>query len=233
MSEITNEIVRAFLNKNFPTSDDVIKKWELFRSSQCNVGVDWEIASIFKGTSWSCDKKTFDFYLKNGWNISQVRRVSDQSIWTVGDEAFIGGENRKITEFFISNTTNPPSLYFKTPVNHSWSFESIRKPDKPVHQSLFVTNDGIVIHKGDSYWFIYPQWTIAECLNAHGVMNGSIGTFSTEEKAKDYVRDNKPFFSLKEILNVIKFIGDGAKGSDARWYLNDQFIELAKSKINP
>ena len=79
------------------------------KSKQVESNKDWEILSMSSrvGEGWNCDKKMFEWYLKNGWEIRQVKRLSDNSVWAIGDEVGdLEGDyciNKTIEQFKINN----------------------------------------------------------------------------------------------------------------------------------
>lgn len=51
-----------------------------------NKDKEYEILSVVSpiNEEWTCDKNMFEWYMKNGWKINQVKRLSDNLIATVG-----------------------------------------------------------------------------------------------------------------------------------------------------
>lgn len=97
-------------------------------------------------------------------------------------------------------------------------------------QPLFTTDDGMKIHEGDSYYFIYPQWIVGLCESANGVMEGALAIFWNKEKAEEYIRDNKPLFSVNDIItNSIK-VTLTDKNDDV-FIPKSQLIFMAKEKM--
>jgi len=106
----------------------------------------------------------------------------------------------------------------------------IKKVAKPV---LFTTTDGKDIREGDSYWYINPTWEIFCNISASKTIKCGThgGQFSTKEAANEWVIENKPCMSLKDVYGICtKF-----ENIDAHvlWpNFEVKFKELAKSKIN-
>ena len=80
---------------------------------------------------------------------------------------------------------------------------------------LFVTEDGVEIFKGDNYWFVVKSdleilkaWTprlhICDWDYSDGYKKPPLGhvQFSTEKAAKNWIKLNKPQYSLQDIFNA-------------------------------
>jgi len=87
------------------------------------------------------------------------------------------------------------------------TYYSIEEKPEP----LFTTTDNVDIYEGDEYWYV-SNWIV----NKHCKMISAVGIssdlkyFSTEQAAKDYVRDNKPKFSVNDFIqacNKRDFVG--------------------------
>lgn len=80
-------------------------------------------------------------------------------------------------------------------------------------EKLFTTEDGIDIYKGDTYWFLrknyepfIPTIDVAKDINPNfPQIQKHLGfiTFSTREKAEEYVYFNKPRFSFKDMEKAV------------------------------
>src|SRR5690348_15867153 len=83
--------------------------------------------------------------------------------------------------------------------------------EKPV---LFTTEDGVEIHKGDEreLWRIfvkpnsYEMWKPYELGMPYAAIDGE-KYFSTEQAAEQYIIDNKPSLSAKDIYSLTALHG--------------------------
>jgi hypothetical protein len=70
-------------------------------------------------------------------------------------------------------------------------------------QPLFITNDNKAIYEGDE-----DYWRVTEDFNYYHVTNPSYHRwasekyFSTQEKAEQYIQDNKPCLSYNDVEKV-------------------------------
>lgn len=95
---------------------------------------------------------------------------------------------------------------------------------------LFTTEDGINIYEGGRAWHVDEDFNI-DFYDFIVYANKSDLThyphrykyFSSEDLAKEYVLNNKPLFSLNEIIKIKENKG---------YSLIDELINIAKSKIN-
>lgn len=246
--QITDEMVKRFISyvaKNFPTESTALELWERVKleSSVSSSGRDWEVVSfklntkygleiverIYQlagnkkynwGTGTSHEALDFDYCI-NSLKIHSVRRLSDNSIWTVGDAL---NDYGTITEFKIQSDK---WMVAHTDSKNGVLIEDFKKSpiqEKPV---LFHTIDNVAIKKGDEYWIVLePEYNyeIVKCTCGNvGISLDRPGVhhFSTEETAKEYITINKPVLSLKDIESCA-----GEKGS--LWLALKQ---LASSKI--
>lgn len=186
-----------------------------FKESHSNSGsVEWEIVEWVgnDGCILVKDNRSNSFVSKPGdlirlyesqllstdsaWRIHSVLRKSDNVTFSVGDEVcgLYGKEYSPIAEFKIENGK------FKCNLVSGAFFLEIKYMQKklpPERTKLFTTADGKDIFEGDEYCYLEnwePKIGTAGRLHA-----GAIGTFSTHDKAIEYVTLNKPCLSLKEI----------------------------------
>jgi hypothetical protein len=160
---------------------------------------------------YSAEEK--DLLLSNMHSIHSVRRKSDNSIWTIGDDTTKG----EITKFEIHKGT----MYWKND-GVLFSLSHLKKPE-PVKEVLFITEDLKTIHDGDKYWNVSTEFNI-ECFDADKDWTSRSGkrTFSTQEAAKEWVLMNRPVLSVNEVVEL------WAKNN----YFPDSAKKLAKSKLN-
>lgn len=74
---------------------------------------------------------------------------------------------------------------------------------------LFITEDGVGIKKGDSYYYVDEEFEIFKCNRAIST-SGTAGFkyFSTKEKAQEYLDNNKPIYSKSQFEEFMKISFD-------------------------
>lgn len=82
---------------------------------------------------------------------------------------------------------------------------------------LFVTEDGVDIHPNDMYYWVatdndfYSDWRVNGPIykSDHSCPDLAKGVkgFSTREKAREYIDNNKPMYSKQQLLNAWKELG--------------------------
>ncbi len=169
--------------------------------------------------------------LKNDkYFIYSVRRLSDGEVFSVGDKIQTKSYIAENDDYFSANISGfiidkgEMIIELDTPLNiyRKALLGSITKQKK---QPLFTTYDGKEIFKGDTFWFIYPQWEIGSAINE---VNGAIARLSTKEAAENYVFMNKPCLSLTEIVDIQCIKWDSLLGRT----LLTQLKEIRESKNN-
>lgn len=112
-------------------------------------------------------------------------------------------------------------LAFKN-VNLAQEYVDTNKPKK-----LFTTTDGVDICEGDSYWYINIDspninWKVFKYKQNDRL--GSMGArqFSAKEKAEEYIIQNKPCLSLKDVKSKVHM----------RWSENYKLESIVKDKLN-
>ena len=172
---------------------------------------EWEIVSYWDIEFITDDEKskiiTKGHYY---WNIAVVKdfpihsvlRKSDSAIFSVGDEIYAGGENRKIEQIFIGPQPYN-EMYVITPKNHSWNLISIQP--LPQRTKLFTTEDGVDIFDGDNYCAVNNDFILSSVAKSYvgAGQDHRLKYFSTEEKAKKYITINKPCLSVNEVLREL------------------------------
>lgn len=142
--------------------------------------------------------------------IYKIKRLSDDEVFTVGDYVQLGfsddtwwsSTNCKIKEIKIKNNV----ITFNIAENDSegdytFSLDQWRKVKKVLH----VSNDGVELYHGDTFFHVDSYFNIGK-----GKINTSsftplkgIEVFSTQIAAKEWVYENKPEFSRKQIREVL------------------------------
>jgi hypothetical protein len=160
-----------------------------------------------------------DYILKNNGTIHSVKRLSDGEVFTIGDSVrFKPNQNScfwEINNFFISKYDK---LLVRSILNLNVELIStIKHKDK---LPLFTTEDGVDIFEGNNYWFYNGECIIgfsSAYIKTGGVLYGS---FSTKEKADEYVLMNTRCLSLSDVFDVLEDM-------QAVW----KITELVKSRL--
>ena len=155
-------------------------------------------------------------------DIHSVKRLSDGEVFTIGDRIDSYCESGCITEFEI--TENNIKVHFlddKSTHQNEWTFlNNTIKPKRP----LFTTEDGVDIYEGDVCYSV-----VAWCPFKHRFTKTSHPSmiasdkkkyFSTEEKTWEWIKENKPKYSKKDIEQAI----DGSK-----CFINDRYTTIYNS----
>jgi len=189
---------------------------------QQSVCKDWEIVSL---KHKYCSSVNYWHPLK-GWpnedidfvnyEIHSVRRLSDNSIFTVGEKTQQG----KIVLFSLSDETGLHVHIDSIPLTYAYPYE-ISEIDK-IKQPLFTTEDGREIFEGDEYWFFYPNYEVCKSVAKKDFVPSN-KTFSTEDAANEYILTKKCLLSLSEIGSVV--------GGDISRNKIEELRKIAKSKL--
>ena len=159
--------------------------------------------------------------------IYQVRRLSDGEIFSVGDLHKSTLNTRKdwppckITKFIIADDG---TMVTENDGNCRNPLHQIEKVKEPI--PVFTTEDGVPIFEGMEYWYVSGNsWKLVKCgpakRNAVDVADGWF--FSTKEAAEDYIVENNPCISIKEISEITLLYDTE--------FLFKQLEKLVKSKI--
>jgi len=155
-------------------------------------------------SSWINPKKSVEEALSFGYTIYSVKRLSDGEIFSISNHV---GYNCKdllvIKEFKIKNNrlyikySNSPEFF------DDWLCSNFNK-FRPI---LFTTEDNIDIYPGDTYWCVNTAphlWSIFEQTSKEKTkLNKTVLAFYSECKALDYLVENKPTLSLKEVKETL------------------------------
>ncbi len=168
----------------------------------------------------------------DGNKIHSIKRLSDSKIFTIGDntnsgiiESFKQFENRIIVNFDCNKQPNLP-MYL----------DASGKLLLKVKQKLFTSEDGVDIFEDDTFYYVkfkenkntYGKiFEIVTCSRPGCIYEPQFEKyFSTKEKAEEYVINNKPCLSLKEIYDL--FPGYVHSSST----LIPKLKKLVKTKLN-
>lgn len=142
----------------------------------------------------------------SGFKIYSIKRLSDGEIFSIGDKVD-GTSYKSVT---ITSIDLNPDCTVQVQFNHEDEGIDFKKAKK-VKQKLFTTHDNVDIYEGDTYhsiWFesfSYVGNYVAEVINSR-FSNENCKTFSTKEKALDYIAMNKPCLSL-EPFKITLYLG--------------------------
>jgi len=99
---------------------------------------------------------------------------------------------------------------------------------------LFKSEDGVDMYVGDRYFRIISNWEIQEenviQLGEYIYKNDTILRFSTEEKALEYIIENKPCLSYNDVKDIA--FGLFMNVNSGKTFFNEKAVkELIKSKL--
>ena len=171
---------------------------------------DYEILSILlkrsdKNEVIKVDANDNESYIESlikcdGNSIHSLKRLSDGEIFTVGDKLTYG----EIRQIQLSNSISTLWLDFKSYGGYCNIYD-MKKYKNP----LFTTEDGVDIFEGEEYYFLTQTkgpWItkthVAKDNNPHEPkLQKWLGTttFSTKEKAEEYIIMNKPLLSIEDV----------------------------------
>ena len=148
-----------------------------------------------------------DFVDKNRFvpffGAKSIKRLHDNTIFSIGDKIkMIGHENDKSPESITKielNKEGVPCLFTNTFHNNGINIMKAIKRNR-----VLVTEEGIDIYIGDTYWFVDEYIIYKQICLANGGLNPKAVRFSTEKAAKAWVEINKPKYSLQDIKNAIQ-----------------------------
>lgn len=186
---------------------------------------------ISKGSKDIISTKIFDekYQLSRNNSIHSVKRLSDEEIFTVGDEITYNnliGYSQPIKSIEIVENDgikfDVTLGYIYLTLENCKAFHSKKK--------LFTTEDGIDVYVEDIIFhtnrnLTYPIYKTTAIPSDTG-SNKDFIYFSTREKAEEYIIYNKPCLSLKDLLTsrLLNSYTDN--------YLINISIPLIKSKLN-
>lgn len=146
---------------------------------------------------WFHCKDDLDSIIKK-YGIKSVKRLSDGEVFTIGDTiANMCNSEQKITELYIHKDDKKMCVYTSTTCR--FTIDNINKVKTP----LFTTEDGVeVFDKKTSYYLVSNDFKV--CFSSwFSQADLPFKTFSTKEKAEEYIINNKPCLSFNDIVNDI------------------------------
>lgn len=201
---------------DFVKSNEPVREWEILSIETDYHRMDVENGMV-KVASWA--SRPVEELVKNGYEIKKVRRLSDGEIFAVSDNTHVG----EITSFEIQG---------QNMIAKGSDFEYHINQLEKARTVLFVTDDHINIYEGDVVYVVFDDWHI-EDFGANNIWTEN-KTFSTLEKAAEYITLNKPCLSVQDIIGInSSFKLKAFPSNDAELIIHKrQLLELAKSKQN-
>ena len=144
-------------------------------------------------------------YAKTIWNINSVKRLNDNTIFTIGDKVY--NPNCKsqtfVIESFYLDCNSKHMLCGSGHINIT-KIEHCRKP-------ILITEDGVDIFEGDKYFSVDKQsFNLADngTPQSHpfATCKSRWLTFSTKEKAEEYINLNKSKYSEKQVNEFLSIV---------------------------
>lgn len=244
----TDELVKEFMltynkiDKLITGVDPIMQTMQEWKASHTpEVKRDWEIVS-FKGGNGGLIERNVDgtfathrvqesHILRNPENtIHSVRRLSDNEVFSVGDELCDLGmsqnDRHKISNIYPINGTIALGFGDDGAI-------IIQAAKKTKRTKLFTTEDGKDIFEGDKYWYVStPNFERCEEKVAHGTGHDrNYKRFSNGEKAKEYVTLNKPCLSVADVIKCPGSFLTQEPPSITRYSIPlEDLTKLAKSK---
>lgn len=184
----------------------------------------------------SLDGSTVDQMLSYSFvKINSIKRISDEQIFSIGDNVVFNKIHKFIIEKFYFDCNNNHLLCSN---NAGTGHVNISKIEK-IKEPIFTTEDGVDIYEGNKYWVMrtdkFPivsfHWKVdgkpnkgRDNIKYAQIANTKNGVywFSTKEKAEEFIIFNKPCLSINDVLKLKKIIFN-------HW--DDELKQMVKSKL--
>jgi len=161
-----------------------------------------------------------DYILKDGGTIFSVKRLSDGEVFTIGDVFNYDhySNTNNITEIYITKDESvKQGVWLKYAGGCCHLHLAKKLPNKT---PLFTTEDGVdIFDKKTSFYLVSNDFKICFC-QWFSPADYPFKTFSTKEKAEEYILLSKPCLSF---IDVVKDLRDLVSVHKIK--------ELAKSKL--
>ncbi len=226
--------------KNYPEFwEEVIEKNYEILSLQCiinpNRGLIYTVRNgeLINSNGSPCYysiENALEFWAEEhkSWVIHSVKRLSDGEIFTIGDKIrFI---NESLEETYPCRIIKNFKIKENTLISicDDNNVEILLKNLKKVKQPLFTTEDGVDIFENRGYYYIDSIWQIIPVNSTTVyVYYKNNKTFSTKEKAEEYILLNKPCLSIKEISEIYISLKNNKSSKQKQ-----ELINLVKNKLN-
>ena len=157
--------------------------------------------------------------------IYSIKRKFDREIFTIGDKLQGFG---KITKIGMSS---PDYVWIEAPYDTHTNAGCILEYANKEKDLIFVTEDGKNIYCGDEFWFVDNLWNIGKGVVSHPVFKPLYGykQFFSKEAAEKYIEENKPLYSKKQVINILKGFDRDINCFDERFDYN-LYIERYKDE---
>jgi hypothetical protein len=174
----------------------------------------------------ACNKRIGSFTADECLNryknaIYSVKRLSDGEVFTIGDK--ITPTHQDVDFEYINS--------FQIE-NNICNFNSYRKSIKDlikIKQPLFATEDGVDIFEGGIFCEVTNNFSLG--INVKIKVYESSKTFSTKEKAEEYILMNKPCLSINDILSIYKTVKNIIKEDLRESSYEFKLLQLLKSRV--
>jgi len=138
----------------------------------------------------------------NTFKIHSVRREKDGEVFTLGDKVFFLSDSNNIKE--IEAITINHAFISKLSVSvggiEKWGMNNLQKA--PIRKPILITEDKVEIFEEGVVNYVSSDWTEGEVKLNRAVDEEAKPNFkfySTEKAAQEYIKWNKPMYSLKDI----------------------------------
>jgi len=231
--ELVKEFAWRFLN-NFPSvklpesinefkqSKQPKREWEIVSFRHIDYGIMFRQDDGYfhhissHGRGWCISES--DALKRGAMSIFSVKRLSDSEVFSMGDR--IQSKTRLSEPFTITTIEiiNNSAIYLDAcPLQNA----------EPRNKVLFTTEDGVGINIGDKFWAIDTVDWEAQKITAQKTFISPYSifqTFSTKEKAEEYILLHKPCLSVNDVKECCMKQGDEPSMKLIK--------QLAKEKIN-
>ena len=159
-----------------------------------------------------------EMMMSSEWSVYSIKRLSDNQIFSIGDKITCQNSHRDNPEAITKialNKEGTPCLFTNSFYNNGINiFKAIK------NNCLFVTEDGVEIFEGNKYYCVHfqdsrdiqPSWNKIPLFECYGPNNATKETdnikytkdakyFSTEKAANDWIKMNKPKYSMNDLIN--------------------------------
>jgi hypothetical protein len=173
---------------------------------------EYEIVSVLVRTSERHIERTVDNHDSGGYilslincdgnSIHSIKRLSDNVVFTVGDLILRNNTSIRLETIELGSLWMSGVVINK---NTKFSGGECLKTLKKAKTPLFKTEDGVYLYKGDKFYFTDGK-SFSEGRAMSSDIKSKLKNFSTEEKAKDYIKSKKVLF--KSFDGVDLYAGD-------------------------
>lgn len=132
--------------------------------------------------------------------IHSIRRESDGEVFTLGDKIFQGKDHEAICKFSITEDKKGIIVYAETGMMFLPAAQKA-----PIRKPILITEDGVEIFEGDKYWSVicFDAPTVGSADYSWELDKRIHKTFSTKEAAEEYIKWNKPMYSLNDVKEAL------------------------------